>query len=90
MHARSVLPDIASTTTLTARERTVLRALMDSGSATEIARELYVSPNTVKSQLRSIYRKLGAATRQEAIMLAVERQLLEPRAEDDPEDGSSR
>jgi LuxR family maltose regulon positive regulatory protein len=90
MHARSVLPDIASTTTLTARERTVLRALMDSGSATEIARELYVSPNTVKSQLRSIYRKLGAATRQEAIMLAVERQLLEPRAEDGPEDGSSR
>jgi LuxR family maltose regulon positive regulatory protein len=90
MHARSVLPDVASTTPLTARERTVLRALLDSGSATEIARELYVSPNTVKSQLRSIYRKLGTANRQEAIMLAVERQLLEPRAEDGPDDGSSR
>ena len=74
--ARSVLPDLVSARTLTTRERTVLSALMDSGSATAIARDLYVSPNTIKSQLRSIYRKLGAANRQEAIMIAVERQLL--------------
>jgi LuxR family maltose regulon positive regulatory protein len=81
MHARSMLPDVVSTQALTARERTVLRALMDSGAAADIARDLYVSPNTVKSQLRSIYRKLGAANRQEAIMIAVERQLLEPQTE---------
>ncbi|QMU97650.1 helix-turn-helix transcriptional regulator [Microbacterium esteraromaticum] len=88
--ARSVLPDLVSAEALTARERTVLSALMDSGSAADIARQLYVSPNTVKSQLRSIYRKLGAASRQEAIMIAVERQLLSPSdeadAEQDPHD----
>lgn len=83
LQARSVLPDPESVEALTARERTVLSALMDSGSAAAIARELYVSPNTVKSQLRSIYRKLGAASRQEAIMVAVERQLLSPDGEAD-------
>jgi len=83
--ARSVLPDLASAQTLTARERTVLSALMDNGSAAAIARELYVSPNTVKSQLRSIYRKLGAANRQEAIMVAVERQLVAAETDADTE-----
>ncbi|MEV7631385.1 LuxR C-terminal-related transcriptional regulator [Microbacterium sp. NPDC089318] len=85
MRARSVLPEAVSTQELTARERTVLSALMENGAAAEIARDLYVSPNTVKSQLRSIYRKLGAANRQEAILIAVERQLLEPQTEADHE-----
>ncbi|MEV7620229.1 LuxR C-terminal-related transcriptional regulator [Microbacterium sp. NPDC089321] len=83
IRARSLLPDLVSAQTLTARERTVLSALMDNGSAAAIARELYVSPNTVKSQLRSIYRKLGAANRQEAIMVAVERQLLADETQPD-------
>ena len=36
-------------------------------SLPEIARELYVSPNTVKTQCNAIYRKLAVASRQAAV-----------------------
>lgn len=52
---------------LTEREQTVLSLLRKSLSGSEIARELYVSVNTVKTHKRAIYRKLGASSRQEAI-----------------------
>lgn len=52
---------------LTAREVQVLRLLTGLMSAREIADTLYVSHNTVKTQIRSIYRKLGAGSRSEAI-----------------------
>ena len=61
---------------LTDRELAVLRRLTGDGSAREIAADLYVSHNTVKTQMRSIYRKLGAATREEAVRRARERGLL--------------
>lgn len=64
---------------LTPRELAVLTVLTKVTSAAEIARRLSVSPNTVKSQLRSIYRKLEAKNRDEAIAIAVSRHLL-PRA----------
>jgi LuxR family maltose regulon positive regulatory protein len=52
---------------LTDREVTVLRLLGGSMSMREIAQELYVSPNTVKTHTRAIYRKLGVSTRHDAI-----------------------
>ncbi|WP_217912687.1 LuxR C-terminal-related transcriptional regulator [Miltoncostaea marina] len=61
---------------LTERELAVLRHLTGSASLREIAAELYVSHNTVKTQIRSIYRKLGAATRDEAVARARERGIL--------------
>jgi LuxR family transcriptional regulator, maltose regulon positive regulatory protein len=61
---------------LTERELAVLRLLGGLGSGREIASELYVSHNTVKTQIRSIYRKLGVTTRAEAVALARERGLL--------------
>jgi DNA-binding CsgD family transcriptional regulator len=55
---------------LTNREREVL-ALLDKGRTNgEIARELYVSTATVKSHVNSIFRKLGARNRTEAVAQA--------------------
>jgi LuxR family maltose regulon positive regulatory protein len=52
---------------LTERERAVLSLLREPLSVSEIARELYLSRNTVKTHKRAIYRKLGVNTRQQAI-----------------------
>lgn len=72
----SVLPETLRATTLTERERVVLLQLVTLGGAAEIARALTVSPNTVKSQLRSLYRKLGVRSRDDALRVAAERGLL--------------
>ncbi|HEX6524358.1 MAG TPA: LuxR C-terminal-related transcriptional regulator [Streptosporangiaceae bacterium] len=57
---------------LTEREQAVLSLLRTSLSVSEIARELYLSTNTVKTHKRAIYRKLGVSSRQEAIERAPE------------------
>lgn len=56
---------------LTARENAVLRALFSTGNRADLAEQLYVSVNTVKSQLRSLYAKLDAANRDEALARAI-------------------
>ena len=61
---------------LSGRERAVLRALTGPLSERDIARELYLSHNTVHSHTRSIYRKLGASSRAEAVRRARENGLL--------------
>lgn len=45
-------------------------------SRTEIAAALFVSPDTVKTHLRGIYRKLSTSTRSEAVARARELGLL--------------
>ena len=55
---------------LTSREREVLRNVSAMLSTTEIASQMYISVNTVKSHLKSIYRKLAAAHRGEAVRRA--------------------
>ncbi|WP_242496668.1 LuxR C-terminal-related transcriptional regulator [Rhodococcus sp. Q1] len=55
---------------LTPRERAVLDALLAGGTAGTIAKEQFVTLNTVKTQLRSLYRKLGVHSREEAIAQA--------------------
>jgi LuxR family maltose regulon positive regulatory protein len=52
---------------ITERESDVLRYLPSLLTMNEIARELSVSPNTVKSHLRNIYRKLAVGTRRAAV-----------------------
>jgi LuxR family maltose regulon positive regulatory protein len=69
---RSVLPHAVidgglDTIRLTPRETEVARRLPTGATLAEIAGDLSVSPNTVKTQLRSLYRKLGVTTRQEAL-----------------------
>jgi LuxR family transcriptional regulator, maltose regulon positive regulatory protein len=61
---------------LTDRELVVLRLLATTLSQPEIAQELYVSVNTVRTHIQGIYRKLGVASRQEAISVAREQRLL--------------
>ncbi|WDG18780.1 LuxR C-terminal-related transcriptional regulator [Microbacterium sp. Clip185] len=52
---------------LTPREIAVADELTRSETVAEIAAALVVSPNTVKSQLRSLYRKLGVSSRADAL-----------------------
>lgn len=62
---------------LTERERGVLHLLPTQRSFAEIAQDLTVSPNTVKTHVRAIYTKLGVGTRRDALAVAVDQGLLE-------------
>ena len=61
---------------LSERELSVLRLLKSELNQREIAEALFVSFNTVKTHVKSIYRKLDVATRPEAILRARELDLL--------------
>jgi LuxR family maltose regulon positive regulatory protein len=63
---------------LSQAEARVLRFLQTSLSAPEIARELYVSVNTVRTHMRHLYDKLGAHRRLEALDRARALGLLAP------------
>jgi LuxR family transcriptional regulator, maltose regulon positive regulatory protein len=57
-------------------EREVLLLLATDLTAREIAAQLYVSANTVRSHTRALYRKLGVHTRADAVARAAELGLL--------------
>jgi LuxR family transcriptional regulator, maltose regulon positive regulatory protein len=61
---------------LTERELAVLRLLASRLSNREIGRELYVSVNTIRSQVQAIYRKLQVTSRAEAVTHARELGLI--------------
>lgn len=52
---------------LTAREWEVLDLLCDRNTIDEIAHELFLSTETVRSHVKSIYRKLGVNSREQAV-----------------------
>ncbi|HJY96378.1 MAG TPA: LuxR C-terminal-related transcriptional regulator [Streptosporangiaceae bacterium] len=64
--------------TLTRCEARVLRYLPTNLSTREIANELYLSANTVKTHQRHLYQKLGASSRSEAVERARDLGLLPP------------
>ena len=62
---------------LTPREIEVLAALRDGLSNKEAARRLAISPHTVKFHIESLFKKLGAASRAEAVVKGLKRQIVE-------------
>jgi LuxR family maltose regulon positive regulatory protein len=66
----------AMTEPLTERELTILRLLPAPTPQRELASALFVTPNTLKTHLRAIYRKLGAESRGDAVIRARERGLI--------------
>jgi LuxR family maltose regulon positive regulatory protein len=61
---------------LSRQEQQVLRLLVGGSTYVEMAEALIVSPNTIKTQVSSIYRKLGVSRRAEAIAITQRLHLL--------------
>ena len=61
---------------LTDREQDVLRLLDERRTKREIGAALFLSYNTIHSHTKSIYRKLGASSRQDALARARELALI--------------
>jgi DNA-binding NarL/FixJ family response regulator len=64
------LSDAERLSSLTGREREILRLLADGGATTEIATALGISPMTVQSHVKNILSKLGVHSKVEAVTLA--------------------
>jgi LuxR family transcriptional regulator, maltose regulon positive regulatory protein len=69
-------PSVLIIEPLTEREREVLVHVSGMLNTAEVAEEMYISVNTVKTHLRNIYRKLAAAHRNEAVRRARQLQLI--------------
>lgn len=91
--ARALLESIVATTRgedrlidpLSSRELLVLAEVEKGSTVAGIAAALYLSPNTVKTHLRRVYRKLGVATRADAIRKARSLGLGSPVTRESPE-----
>ena len=62
---------------LTDREMEVLRLVAQGLNNRDIAKELFISENTVKNHIRNILEKLHLHSRMEAVVYAVREKLLE-------------
>ncbi|HEY0374814.1 MAG TPA: response regulator transcription factor, partial [Amnibacterium sp.] len=56
---------------LSDRESEILALITQGKSNADVARLTYLSPNTIKSYIRSIYRKIGAGSRTQAVLWGV-------------------
>jgi DNA-binding NarL/FixJ family response regulator len=63
--------DTSLASTLSAREREVLRLLADGLSNADIAKELYLSEGTVRNYVSSLFIKLGVSDRTQAAVIAL-------------------
>jgi DNA-binding NarL/FixJ family response regulator len=68
---RSDRPERPAASPLTKREEEVLQLIADGCSTTEVAKALFISGKTVKNHLASIYEKLDARDRTQAVLSAV-------------------
>lgn len=63
---------------LSQREKAILECVARGDSTGEIGRRLFISPHTVKTHVKNIYRKLEAHSRHEAVRVARQRGLIHP------------
>ncbi|MBA8792622.1 DNA-binding NarL/FixJ family response regulator [Friedmanniella endophytica] len=57
---------------LTDREAEILALITQGRSNADVARLTYLSPNTVKSYIRTVYRKIGAGSRTQAVLWGID------------------
>jgi DNA-binding NarL/FixJ family response regulator len=69
--ARTLLAERTVATSLSSREIEVLQMFADGCSTVEVGEQLYISAKTVKNHLVSIYEKLDARDRTQAVLQAV-------------------
>ncbi len=70
--AATVVADLSD---LTTRQREIVARLLDGHRVDAIARDLYVSPSTVRNHLSAIFEKLGVASQSELIELLRDRSM---------------
>ena len=63
--------------TITRRETEVIQAVVDGLSTPQVAARLYLSQKTVKNHLASIYQKLDARDRTQAVLTALRMGIVE-------------
>jgi DNA-binding NarL/FixJ family response regulator len=66
-----------STTPLSKREKEILQMVANGSTTKEVARDLGISPHTVKTHLERIFEKLGANDRAQAVAIAIRTGLVE-------------
>ncbi len=64
---------------LSAREREVLQLIAEGSSTTEVAARLYITPKTTKNHLASIYQKLEATDRTQAVLQGLRKGIIRLR-----------
>jgi DNA-binding NarL/FixJ family response regulator len=75
--ALEILERTPASELLSPRERDVLRLFARGRTGSEVAEDLSVSPETVRTQVRNARRKLGAQTRTHAVVAALEASEIE-------------
>ncbi|MEM1042116.1 MAG: response regulator transcription factor [Bacteroidota bacterium] len=71
-------PEAAPAFDLTERERDVLQRLVEADTEEAIADHLCISPHTVRTHIKNIYRKLHVHSRASVVRVALENRLLDP------------
>jgi two-component system response regulator DegU len=66
-----------ATTPLSKREREILQMVANGSTTKEVARDLGISPHTVKTHLERIFEKLGANDRAQAVAIAIRTGLVQ-------------
>ncbi len=78
-----IYPAAVALVTLTDREKSILTGLVAGMDLRRIASSGYVSINTIKTQLRVLYRKLNVTSREQALLVATELRLVPVEVEPD-------